>query len=613
MTFKRNNLDKEPSPYLKQYQNSPINWQPWNSDTLDFIKTHSKLVFVSIGYSTCHWCHIMANDTFNNISIANFLNENFISIQVDKEQRPDIDSYYIEFINRVLGRGGWPLNVVLSPDLKPIFAGTYFPSYSEFNLPSFSNILEEVYWWYQKNKKNISDFHPYTDIKDIVIEDERVVIEPIVELFDKKYGGFGEQTKFPPYNTLLFLFSYYEDHRDNKKIKNIIKKTLDFMQLRGLHDHLQGGFFRYTSDRGWAIPHFEKMLYDQAMMLWVYSLGYKTFKDESYRNTAKKIIKCLVETFEEDDGYITGYDAGIDNIIGVYYLWSVSELSQFLSLDQSKQFYDVYELYSTEMLLGKNHLVKKKYIDIPEIEEKLLNIRKKRYLPFLDRKILTNWNALTAISFIMAYRYASIDEARDKAINLYQRLIKRHIVDGKLTHGMYENQPQKDVFISDYAALLLLATYIYEENQSNLSDISFLYDKLLKFKINGQWYKNVFVDDFFIIPSDSLDYPIPSDVSLSEFAAFRSQLILSLSDSLKSNYKVPLQNDFYNLFSYLKNGNYHQIYSPDYLDWRLLPINSIQINNHKIEDSFRYQRKKFQNHSQLMDYLKNFGFASGQT
>src|SRR3989344_5932399 len=315
MAFKRNNLDKATSPYLQQHKENPIYWQEWSKEVLEYAKKNSKIIVVSVGYAACHWCHVMANEAFSNKEIADFLNKHFVSIKVDKEQRPDIDNYMMAFIQETQGQGGWPLNIFLTPDLKPFLAVTYVPIEPRFSLPGFIYLLRNVKGTYDKHQREIREYLPIFHKGED--SEEQHIIQAIKNNFIN--NGFGFGAMFPPHNTLLFLLSYYEKNK-GAGIKDILEKILDAMAMNGLHDHLQGGFYRYCVDGSWTIPHFEKMLYDQAMLLWVYSIAYKVFKKPGYKIILEKIIECLEDTYY-GGLYYTAHDADTDHQEGGTYLW----------------------------------------------------------------------------------------------------------------------------------------------------------------------------------------------------------------------------------------------------------------------------------------------------
>ena len=259
INFNKNNLDQAASLYLQQHKDNPIHWQEWSTEVLEHAKKNQKIILVSVGYAACHWCHVMAQEAFSNKEIALFLNQHFVCIKVDREQRPDIDHYMMNFMQETQGQGGWPLNVFLTPDQKPFLAVTYVPITDGYGLPGFLDLLQHIQKSYQQQGPKIPTYHPHTHALELV--EEQQLIEVIKNYFTG--AGFGAGPQFPPHNTLLFLLSWYEQHKD-REIKDILEKILDVMAQGGLHDHLQGGFYRYCIDESWTIPHFEKMLYDQA-------------------------------------------------------------------------------------------------------------------------------------------------------------------------------------------------------------------------------------------------------------------------------------------------------------------------------------------------------------
>ncbi|MBE0678302.1 MAG: thioredoxin domain-containing protein, partial [Bacteroidales bacterium] len=318
----RNNLDSSSSPYLRQHAGNPIWWQEWNSETLAHAAAENKPVLVSVGYATCHWCHVMAGEAFSDPETADYLNANFVSIKTDREQRPDIDQYMMNFIQAQTGSGGWPLNVFLTPGLKPVHALTYAPVRTSGNRYSFLHIAQAVIEFIEQRGDNIMSFS--RSEQEAPLADAEQLTESLGEYFDSEFGGFGAGQKFPPHSTLLFMLYHmavndeakaaektsveegaedltsedvtsgeYKSNGETGTVSQIVTTTLDTMMMRGLNDHLQGGIYRYCVDREWTIPHFEKMLYDQAMALWSYSLAYRVTAREHYRTMAEKIVKSL--------------------------------------------------------------------------------------------------------------------------------------------------------------------------------------------------------------------------------------------------------------------------------------------------------------------------------
>lgn len=592
--FNRNNLDKARSPYLQQHKNNPVHWQEWNKKTLDLIKKEKKPLFISVGYSTCHWCHVMAHESFEDKDVANFLNKNFVCIKVDREERPDIDQYLMSYMVRTQGQGGWPLNVFLTYDLKPFFALTYAPVVPKYGMPAFIDLLKSVFD-FLKNNDNVDSYEMESPISSTVNEEN--LIATFKAVYDKYHGGFAGAPKFPPYNSLLFLSNFAKD----KEVKDILEHTLDVMSMRGLHDHLQGGFYRYCTDNNWTIPHFEKMLYDQAMMLMVYSSGYKLFKKEEYKIVVEKLIKCLNETFRNKDVFYSGHDADTNHEEGLTYLWSTDELKNILKNDFVK-FSEVYEIGGDANFEGKNHLIKKNNVFLSNTEEKLLKIRIKREQPFTDKKIITSWNALIGIGLVYAYRYCDLDVLQ-QAIDLFRWLINKHVIPSdnkKLVHSSIDGILQDQGFLEDYASMLVLATYLHEETGNFNDEVEWLRNEVLKFKENVWIESNN--EDFMSVIASSYDHPIPSSVSMAEFGILRSKLLFK-EDYTDSEYKDPLSFDFFNLVALISQGNTHVVTSPEKIDWDKLPLNTIQVKDDEISDCYERKCIKYDSINELIKKL----------
>lgn len=619
--FQRNNLDKAFSPYLQQHKDNPVFWQEWNRETLNFAKENKKLIFVSIGYATCHWCHVMASEAFSDQETGNYLNENFISIKVDREQRPDIDEYFMSYVTRLTGRGGWPLNVILSPEGKPIFGGTYFPYKAKYGLKPFKEILGDVKKWYEENTDNVKNYVVKHKEEFFERVDDTAIVQKIREYFDEEFGGFGTQTKFPPHNTLLLLLHFYEETK-SKSSEEMILKTLDAMSNKGLHDHLQGGFYRYCVDREWEIPHFEKMLYDQAMLLWVYSLSFQLFKRDQDKIILEKIVRSLSETFSDGGGlFYSAHDADTNHNEGESYTWGEDELKKVLSNEEFKRFSKVYLITAKGNFEGKNHLIKREWKPeargeakedtngLCEIEDKLLTQRQKRSQPFIDKKIITSWNALTGIGLLIAARYLDSDEYRDMAFSTFSEILKRHFVKNKLAHSSLDGILQTQEFLEDYAGMLLFATYLYEDARGDLevekykSYIEKLLENVNRFKAEGEdslnWFGNIGGSDFKQIPANVTDHPTPSVVSLTELAIFRTNKILGRGD-IELEYKKLIQNDFHNLVSYFTKGKFHEVHAPKKIAWSELPINSLFKKDVKYQDCTAFMCNEFKNENELI-------------
>lgn len=599
INFNRNNLDKAISPYLQQHKTNPIHWQEWGKEALDYARNKNKILFFSVGYATCHWCHVMASEAFSDKKIASFLNEHFVSIKVDREERPDIDKYLMSFIINTQGSGGWPLNVFLTPGLRIILAVTYISIEARYGMPGFIDLLNLIKKRYDSgNDKFVRYEMPLIKKEDF---EEKELIEAILSAWDMENGGIGSGPKFPPHNTLVFLISYYEKNK-NKDVKIIVEKTLDVMLMRGLHDHLQGGFYRYCIDARWTIPHFEKMLYDQAMMLWVYSFAYKVFNKEAYKTAAKNIIKCLEETFEEKGLFYSAHDADTNHLEGSTYLWTIKELQKNLSKEDFNRLSEVYLIRGEGNFEGKNHLIKISLSFLPDIEEKLLESRKKRDQPFTDKKILTSWNSLLGVALVISYRCSIDEKSFDKAYLLFNNLLKKHYQSKKLAHSSFGNKIQKDEYLEDYSAMLLFATYIYEEKGEYKDIVESFLKATERFNIGHRFLESN-NEDFMEVYAQEHDMPTPSSISLADYATFRANILLG-KDCKAGRYSSPISHDFFNFVNFLRNGNIHEIHTPSKISWKKLPLNSMQVKSDKIQDCYSMACREFKSEEELINSIK---------
>lgn len=570
MNFNKNNLDLSNSPYLIQHKDNPINWQEYSNDVISYAKEQNKPILMSIGYSTCHWCHVMANDTFSNDEIAKFLNENFISIKIDREQRPDIDAFCMAFIQQTTGNGGWPLNIFLTPEIKPFYAVTYVGSTPKYGMPDFLTLIKAVKDFYYKNEGKIEQFKLNGEKLNDFTDD-------IFKLFeinaDKIYGGFGNSMKFPPHCGLIFLLTHPE-LKNNENMFNFTKKTLDVIINSGLNDHIGGGFYRYCIDRNWNIPHFEKMLYDQAMMIINYSIAYNLIKKEEYKETVKRIVFSLQNSFLNGSLFISSHNADTNHNEGLTYLWSVDELKNVLSNDEFVFFVNNYELIPFE---GLYHIKRKNNISTNDnllnnnILNKLLTFRNTKEQPSKDEKIITSWNALIGISFIFANRYCDL--------NLNVKNIYDNLMIQENSHSSFNGILQKEFFNEDFSAMFLFATYLYEDSVITIDELNKHFEKINIFKENNNYFENP-VDDFVKIPINTFDHPNPSSNTLLKWALSRYEI---LSDNLPNdniNYLQPFNHDGFNyVVNFVKECVI--IKSPEKYDYKNISIHSVQIKSDK--------------------------------
>lgn len=581
MQFNRNNLDKSSSPYLLQHASNPVWWQEWTSDVIKYAAGVNKPLLVSSGYATCHWCHVMAAGAFSDEETAAMLNMNFVCIKTDREQRPDIDQFLMDFINRQTGSGGWPLNVFMTPSLRPVYAMTYAPAKDNESMYSLLTIATKIIGFYRENSGKIPEFKPLVNKPQEISENS--VVRILSDYYDPENGGFGNNHKFPPHSTLLYLL-YQLCIEDSPSIRTICSKTLDAMMLRGLNDHLQGGIFRYCVDSEWTIPHFEKMLYDQAMALWVYALAFRITSVKDYKRMAEKILKCIDESFAADGLYISAHDADTAHHEGETYLWDYDQLAEALSPAELEKFSEAYEISVNGNFEGKNHLLRKSRIDVSQIEKKLLSERRKRMQPAADEKILSGINALLAIGLIHASRYLDDPSLEQKAADIVNRLKKIFWTGKSLGHSMFKGVVQQQPFLFDTAALLTAVTLLSETDQSWKGFMDELSLSLKKFHEGDVWVES-WPTDFPPVFASWFDHPYPSGASMAETALTRYDLHQG-KDHLPGEYLQPFQSDFYNLNIMLQKGLFHVFTSYNTLDWKNLPANSVQVRGLHEQDCF---------------------------
>ena len=523
----------------------------------------------------------MASEAFSDERTAKFLNDNFVCIKVDREQRPDIDQYMMDFIQKQTGGGGWPLNVFLTPSLDPVFALTYAPAYQKGTMNSFLSIVQQVYTYYQKHKGDILPFHPAGGKPDE--SEETLLVKGLFEYFDAENGGFGNSHKFPSHSTLLYLL-YQLSVDKTSSIRDMCFKTLEAMRMRGLNDHLQGGIFRYCVDAKWTIPHFEKMLYDQAMALWIYSLAYRVLGNIAYKAMAEDVIRCLEESFELDGYFITAHDADTEHEEGATYVWRFKELKEALTADEFSVFSHSYHITEEGNFEGVNHLIRENDDPVKEIEEKLLVLRKVRKQPSRDDKILCGNNSLVAIALIQAGRLLDSPDLEVKAGNLVNQLIDRFWDGTTLAHSFYNGLLQRQGFLSDAAALFTAVTMLCEGDSDWLPAMKTFEQYVISFRDGEDWIESS-ADDFRTVFASWSDHPVPSGVSLAELGLARAA-ILSGKDLSGRKYRQPYQSDFYNITAMLSNGLFHIITSQKAMEWNDLPVNSMQLRGENGQDCY---------------------------
>jgi uncharacterized protein len=487
-----NRLAGEKSPYLLQHAHNPVDWYPWGDEAFNKARSEDKPIFLSIGYSTCHWCHVMERESFESEEIAEFLNLNYISIKVDREERPDVDAVFMTALQAMSGSGGWPMSLFLTPELKPFFAGTYFPPIPAHGRPSFSQLIERIHelWWSDRealvaSSVEITNALTQTHGGREAVEGPEIsremldnVFHHFQQSFDPLEGGFGGAPKFPRPVQFDFLFNYYKAF-GNDKARDMALFTLRKMALGGMHDHLGGGFHRYSVDRYWRISHFEKMLYDQAQLVNTYldawQITHDPFDAGIVRSTIEYVLRDLTDL---NGGFYSAEDADSEGEEGKFYVWTLEEFESILgenaavsafrfgvtakgnfehgknvlhlsnTLDETAQFFNKSRL-EIENILGSN-------------ANKLIVDRAKRIRPLRDDKILTSWNGLMIGAIARAGDILDEPRYTKAAIAAGNFIWKNLRPDGNLLHRWRDGEARFDAYLDDYAFLIKGYFDLYE-------------------------------------------------------------------------------------------------------------------------------------------------------
>ncbi len=571
-----NRLSQENSTYLLQHAHNPVDWYPWNEEALSRSRSENKPIFLSIGYSACHWCHVMAHESFEDPAVAEFLNQYFINIKVDREERPDLDSIYMNAVVAMTGQGGWPLSVFLTPDLNPFYGGTYFPPVPRYNMPSFSQLILSIQKAWQNDHEKINaageDFltHLTSGKASVIHKNQHLspeILESatkiLIESYDWHYGGWGHAPKFPQPMTIDYLLN--QSVKGNQNALAVASHALESMQRGGMYDVIGGGFHRYSVDSEWKIPHFEKMLYDNAQLSLAYLHGYLITGNESFRQTATETLDFILrEMTHESGGFYSSLDADTDGVEGKTYLWSKDEIEQLIT-DTSdwELFNSIYELPTKGNFEGKIILQKKNSINnlanslsikpdlltakLKEIHSKLREARDNRTQPGVDNKIILSWNALTLRALSEAARYLDDQRyllaAQQNANFLLNELLKNAV----LYHAWRDGKAFQNAFLEDYAALIIALLALY---QSDYQDHWYAVAKKLTDKMISLFYSSEggFFDvpdkqkDLIYRPQDLLDNATPSGNALANLA-----LIWMGSFTETASYPQIAENNYSNL------------------------------------------------------------------
>lgn len=569
-----NKLKSEKSPYLKQHENNPVNWLAWNKDSLKKAQVEKKPIFLSIGYASCHWCHVMAHESFENIEIAKVMNDNFINIKVDREERPDLDFIFQRSLGILTGaQGGWPLSMFLDENGVPFTGGTYFPPKEMQGRPSFTQVLNNVSKVYKENREKIINqveqmklvFKEFNLKTAVIKQDVEPLVEKILQYMDEKNGGFKGAPKFPQLYIFDTIFYFYNKNKKNTFL-DVVRKLLNNISSKGIYDHLGGGISRYTVDEKWIVPHFEKMLYDNILFVRTVNNYLVNKQDKKLNDKLIQTINFINNEFLNDKNLLgSAYDADSEGVEGKYYVWSNEEIKGLLGndIDIFKKKYLITKEGNFE---GSNILIEKDNYELNEneleilnkSEKKLLDERKKRVKPFFDDKSQTDLNSFWIYTLLHSSFVLKNNMLRDKSFELFEILQKT--LKNKIYH-CYDKEEEIDVFLEDYAYFALVLVSFYEVT----GDIKYLSkgEEILK----ETW--NLFYDeetktlqknsqktnDLFVKPIDIIDNNIPNGNSI--FLLTLNKIFNITENNIYKNKIENLTKSFYSLI----DRNYSQMFS----------------------------------------------------
>lgn len=556
-----NRLALEKSPYLLQHSENPVDWFPWGNEAFEKARKEDKPIFLSIGYSTCHWCHVMEKESFEDPAVAKLMNDAFVSIKVDREERPDIDSIYMTASQVMTGSGGWPLNIVLTPEKKPFYAGTYIPKESRFGMPGMLDLIPSIKEIWAKRREEV--LVSANQITSALREaqggggeelGEDVLKKAYIELarrFDEEHGGFSHAPKFPSPHNILFLLRYWM-RTDDKDALNMAEKTLSKMRMGGICDQVGFGFHRYSTDSKWLVPHFEKMLYDQAMLAMAYTEGFQATGKGEYGRAAREIFTYVHRDLTSPaGGFYSGEDADSEGKEGKFYLWTEGEIRQILAKEEADLIVKVFNVeeygnfteQGAESGTGENILHLKKTmtelafeLNMPEKEllrrldgarEKLFVARGRRVHPHKDDKVLTDWNGLMIAAFSKGARALDMPEYSEAAVKAANFILNNmRTPDGRLLHRHRDGESAITACLDDYTFLVWGLIELYE----TLFDVNYLKTAL---ELNNDMLSHFWDEKggFYFTPDDGeelivrkkeiYDGAIPSGNSVAMFNLIR--------------------------------------------------------------------------------------------
>ncbi|MBN2228552.1 MAG: thioredoxin domain-containing protein [Candidatus Thorarchaeota archaeon] len=567
-----NRLALEKSPYLLQHATNPVDWYPWNDEAFERAKKENKPIFLSIGYSTCHWCHVMAHESFEDDEVAGIMNDTFVNIKVDREERPDIDGVYMQVAQMTTGRGGWPLTIIMTPDKKPFFAGTYIPKKTRYDTIGMLDLIPRISQLWGQDQENISEVtkrietalagttasEAGTDLKEDAIQE---AFSQFSQRYDEKNGGFGTAPKFPSPHNLMFLLRYWKRSDDAWALK-MVEHTLIEMRKGGIFDHVGFGFHRYSTDANWMLPHFEKMLYDQASLMAIYAEVYQITKNPLFKQVVLEIYEYLTRDLMHKDGvFYSAVDADSEGVEGKFYVWTQQELKEILEPNEYELAINLFNIKEEgnfrDEATGEEtrqnipylrtdvqDLVKAMKINPEEARERVEIVRQKmfkkretRIHPHTDEKILADWNGYMISSLAKAgaiLNNQKLVETAEKAMNFVLENLRDD--RGNLFHRYREGETAHRAFLDDYAYLVMGLIDLYE------ATFKPLYLKLAKTlnqdmldhfwdeKEGGLFFTGTYSEELIVRRKDAYDGAIPSGNSIAMSNLIRLARLLGDSE-----------------------------------------------------------------------------------
>jgi len=565
-----NRLIKETSPYLLQHANNPVDWYAWGPEALERAAKEDKPILLSIGYSACHWCHVMEHESFENPSIADIMNRNFVNIKVDREERPDLDQIYMTAVQIMTGSGGWPMTVFLLPSGEPIFGGTYFPPDDRYGRPGFRRLLETITEAYRTRRaeivENAKGFREHLTRQAFQKKQGETIDASLLDVayraigsrFDSREGGFGGAPKFPPSMAIDFLLRYH--HRTgNEHALHMVTFTLDKMAYGGMYDQVGGGFHRYSTDDHWLVPHFEKMLYDNALLARVYVDAYRATGDHLYRRVAEETLDFVAREMRDPSGaFYSTQDADSEGVEGKFYVWSLDEFRRVVGDDADimARYFDVTSLGNWEesnILHVTNSADQNFQSKVDAAKKKLYAARNKRVKPGRDEKVLTDWNGLMLRAFAEAAAYFGRNDYRDVAEGNANFILTKLWDGNRLLHSYKDGRARFNGYLDDYANLadglfaLYQLTFDYRWIDAAVQVTDRMIEQFWDPEGNGFYFTGKDHESLLTRTKDFFDNATPSGNSVAADVLLKLAAVLERQD-----YREKAENIFLTAASFLK-------------------------------------------------------------